>query len=116
ARRDGPGAARERPAAPHARSSRTAQRLPLSGTRRDELAQLCEHGRIGVELAQQCLHARRTFVGECAGAVFTELRDVAVAVQQVVHDLEEEAELAGTDAPPSLLRLRHAGDPERTAD
>ena len=42
--------------------------------------------------------------------------DVAVAVEQVVDDLEEQAELVAERAPRRLLALRHLGDPERDAD
>ena len=42
--------------------------------------------------------------------------EVAVLVEDVVDDLEEEAELVAERPPRRLLRLGHPGGPERAAD
>ena len=44
------------------------------------------------------------------------LDHVAVAVEDVVDDLEEQAELVREGPPRRLLRLRHLGHPERARD
>ncbi len=55
-------------------------------------------------------------VGEAARTVDAVHDDVAVAVEDVVDDLEEQPELVGERAPRCLLRLRHLRDPEREPD
>src|SRR6476661_3948775 len=60
--------------------------------------------------------ALRRLVREAAGAVLTDLRDEAVAVEDVVDDLEQQAELACELTPGLLLGRRDLGGGERAAD
>ena len=62
------------------------------------------------------MRALRRLVRQAAGAVGTDVEHVAVAVEQVVDDLEERAELGGERAPRLALGLRHLGRGERAAD
>ena len=51
-----------------------------------------------------------------AGAVGAVLEQVAVLVEDVVHDLEEQADLVRERPPRRLLALRNLRDPERACD
>ena len=72
--------------------------------------------RVGVDRRQPRLRALRRLVGEAARAVLADVEHVAVAVEDVVDDLEEQAELGGELAPRLLLGARHLGRRERAAD
>ena len=54
----------------------------------------------------------RRLVREAAGTVLADLEHVAVTVEHVVDDLEEQAELARKGAPRRVLGHRHLGSPE----
>ena len=60
--------------------------------------------RVGVDRRQPRLRALRGLVGEAAGAVLADVEHVAVAVEQVVDDLEEQPELGGERAPRRAAR------------
>ena len=64
---------------------------------------LREHVGVRVDLGEPRLRALRRLVREAARAVLAHLEHVAVAVEQVVDDLEQQAELAGEHAPRRVL-------------
>ena len=66
---------------------------------------------VGVDRREPRLRALRGLVGEAARAVLADSSDVAVAVEQVVDDLEEQPELGRERAPRRMLVDRHARPP-----
>src|SRR3954451_26153 len=83
------------------------------GEARDDLFQ---HARVRVQGAEARLRPLGRLVGCAPGRLRSVQRDVAVAVEQVVHELEQEAELVAERAPRRLLALRYAGGPQTEAD
>ena len=77
---------------------------------------LGEHGRVGRDRLEPLLRARRRLVGQPPRLLGAVHRGVPVAVEQVVDDLEEQAELVAERTPRRLLALRHLRDPERDPD
>src|SRR5581483_8669382 len=71
---------------------------------------------VRVDLRKAGVRALRRLVGEAAGAVLADLDDVAVSVEQVVDDLEEQPELAGERAPRRMLRHGNLAGPESAHD
>ena len=87
--------------------------LELLAGRRDhavrtasDVDDLAQHARVRVDLGEPRPRTVRRLVGEAARAVDAVRDDVAVAVEDVVDDLEEQAELVAERAPRPLLRLR----------
>src|SRR4051812_41966658 len=83
------------------------------GERVDDVAQ---HARVRVDLPEPRPRAFRRVVGEPPGPVDADGIDVAVAVEDVVDDLEEHPELVAERTPRGLRVLGHAGCPERHRD
>src|SRR6478672_1628213 len=79
----------------------------------DDIAQDC---RVRVDLGEPPTCAFRGLVGEAPGALRAVLAHVAVRVEDVVHDLEQEPELLCERAPWRLLLLRQLRRPERHRD
>src|ERR1700758_660035 len=95
---------------------RSSNCVPLGGTDREAIDDVAQHARVGVDLFEACTRALGRFVGEPTRAVRTVHHDVAVAVENVVDDLEEHAELLAERTPRTLRGLRQIRDPEREPD
>ena len=84
----------------------------LRGPHGEAVDDLGQKIRVGVDLPEPHPRALGGFFGEAAGALLAHLEDVAVTVQHVVDDLEEEPELGGERAPRAVLRRRDLGRPD----
>ena len=71
---------------------------------------------VSASISASRARAIRSLVCEPAGAVDAVHDDVAVAVEDVVDDLEQEAELVAERTPDALPVLGHAGSPQRESD
>src|SRR4051794_40143598 len=90
--------------------------MPSGGSRREPADDLRQDRRVRRNVLEPCLRAIGSLVGERAGAVDAVREHVAVAVEDVVDDLEQETELVAERPPRRLLALRHLRDPERQPD
>ncbi len=95
---------------------RHLHRHALSGTDGEAVDDLAEHARVRGHLVEARAGAGRGVVGEAARAVDAVQHDVAVAVEDVVDDLEQETELLRERAPRLLLGERDLRRPERHRD
>src|SRR5664279_3287036 len=106
-------------ARPRSTSSTSSRFFTSGGLRRphgEAVDDLAQHARVGVHRAEPVARTVSRFVGEAARTVDAVQDYVAVTVQDVVDDLEEEAELVRERTPGRLLRLRDPRDPEREPD
>src|SRR5207248_6791493 len=74
------------------------------------------HGGVRGDLAKTSLRALRCLVSERPRALRSTLEQVAVLVEDVVDDLEEQANIVCERAPRRLLALRYLCDPKRARD
>src|SRR5689334_716905 len=95
---------------------RSSNCSPLGGTDGEAIDDVAKHARVGVDIREARTRALRRLVREASGAVGAVRDDIAVAVEDVVHDLEQEAELLAECAPRALCRLRQIGDPQCEPD
>src|SRR3954452_12104267 len=72
-----------------------------------------QNGRLRVDLGEPLAGALRSLLRVAPRALRTVLAHVAVLVEDVVHDLEQQAELLRERAPGRLLRLRQLRRPQR---
>src|SRR5205823_9973439 len=77
---------------------------------------LGEHGGVRGDLAKTSLRMLSRLVRERPRALGSTLEQVAVLVEDVVDDLEEQANVICERAPRRLLALRYLGNPQRARD
>ena len=90
---------------------------PSTGSKGERVDDVAEHASCPPETLSRRARARiGGLLGDVARRLPTDASDVPVPVEDVVDDLEEEAELRPERAPRALIRVRHAGGPQPEPD
>src|SRR4051794_16468790 len=92
---------------------RSSNCSPLGRSNGKAVDDVAQDARVGVDLAEPRPRTVGGLVREASGSVGAVTQDVAVPVEDVVDDLEEQAELFAERTPRALLRLGQLCDPER---
>src|SRR4029077_14156646 len=103
-------------ARPRSTSSTSSRFFTSRRPRRETGDDLLELRRIGREDTETLASAERSFIGASACPRLAVHEYVAVSVEDVVDDLEQQSELVSERAPRRLVALGDPGDPERHPD
>src|SRR3954453_7028941 len=103
-------------ARPRSTSSTSSRFFTSRRARCQTLDDVLELGRLGWDPCEPLACAERGSIGACAPPRLAVHEHVAVSIEDVVDNLEQQSELVSDRAPRSLLALGDAGDPERHPD